>query len=65
MKKYSSLLLGLPVVFSLLPDRKATTYLYMFHILISEGNKMNKNFNPDLIMTDFEPGISRAISLTV
>jgi hypothetical protein len=49
----------------LLPDRKATTYVYLFHVLFSEAEKVNKQFNPFLIMTDFEPAISRAISTMV
>ncbi|CAF1300987.1 unnamed protein product [Rotaria sordida] len=55
--------LGIPVVYSLLPDRKAFTYMYLFNILFSEAKKRNKTFDPSLIMTDFEPGTAKAISL--
>ncbi|CAF4038153.1 unnamed protein product [Adineta steineri] len=55
----------IPVVFALLPDRKATTYICMFDTLFSEAKKVNKTFNPLLIMTDFEPGVSRAISMMI
>ena len=57
--------IGIPVVFALLPDRKATTYIYLFNVLFTEAEKVNKQFNPFLIMTDFESGVARAISIMV
>jgi hypothetical protein len=57
--------IGIPVVFALLPDRKAPTYIYLFNVLSIEAAKVNKQFNPSLIMTDFEPGVARAISIMV
>ncbi|CAF1362499.1 unnamed protein product [Rotaria sordida] len=53
-----------PVVYALLPNRKATTYIYLFNVLFVEAKKLNKIFNPSIIMTDFEPGLSKAISFT-
>jgi len=35
--------------------------MYLFHILFSEARKRNVVFDPSLIMTDFEPGISKGI----
>ncbi|CAF0797118.1 unnamed protein product [Adineta ricciae] len=53
----------LPAVFSLLPDRKATTHIYLFHVLFSEAKRLKKKFNPCLLMTNFEQGVSRAVSI--
>ncbi|CAF2982191.1 unnamed protein product [Rotaria sp. Silwood2] len=52
-----------PVVYALLPDRKAKTYIHLFTILFDEAKRLNKKLNPLLIMTDFEPGLAKAISL--
>jgi len=57
--------IGIPVVYSLLPDRKTQTYIYLFNILFSEAKKHNKTFDPSLIMTDFEASTAKAISLEV
>ncbi len=54
-----------PVVYALLPDREATTYIHLFNVLFAEANKFNKKFDPLLIMTDFEPGLVKAITLKV
>lgn len=55
--------IGVPVVYALLPNRQATTYINVFKVLFAEAKKMNKKFNPSIIMTDFEPGLSKAISI--
>jgi len=60
-----SIAIGIPAVYALLPDRKTTTYSYLFHVLFFEAKRFGKTFSPTLIMTDFEPGITRAISLEV
>jgi hypothetical protein len=52
-------------VYALLPDRKAKTYIYLFNVLFAEAKKCGKKIDPALIMTDFEPGIARAILLQV
>lgn len=57
--------IGVPVVYALLCDRKAMTYVHLFNVLSDEAKRLNKTFNPSLIMTDFEPGIAKAISLEV
>ncbi len=57
--------IAVPVVYALLPDRKATTYIHLFNVLFTEANKFNKKFDPQLIMTDFEPGLAKAITLEV
>ncbi|CAF0881500.1 unnamed protein product [Adineta ricciae] len=53
----------IPVVYALLCDRKAVTYMHLLNVLSDEAKRMNKTFNPSLIMTDFEPGIAKAISM--
>ncbi|CAF3522849.1 unnamed protein product [Rotaria sp. Silwood2] len=55
----------IPVVYAALPDRKTTTYLYLFHVLFCKAKKRNKTFEPSLIMTDFEPSATKAISIEV
>ena len=37
---------GLPVVFSLLPSRRAPTYVEILQRLKQEAEKMNKTFDP-------------------
>lgn len=53
------------MVYALLPDRKAPTYVYLFDVLFAAAKKFNKIFDPLTIMTDFEPGLSKAISIQV
>ncbi|CAF4268581.1 unnamed protein product, partial [Rotaria sp. Silwood2] len=53
----------IPAMYALLPDRKTTTYSYLFHVLFLEAKRFGKTFAPTLIMTEFEPGVARAISL--
>jgi hypothetical protein len=57
--------IGVPVLYALLPDRKAVSYIYLFNILFAEANKLHKKLDPHLIMTDFEPGLTKAITLEV
>ena len=63
--KYPFILVGVPVVYALLPDRKAITYVYVFNVLLSEARKLGKNLQPSLVMTDFEGGLTKAIALEV
>ena len=57
--------LDIPVVYALLPDRKAPTYIHLFQILFAEARKIGKTIDPILIMTDFEPAVAKAITLEV
>ena len=52
-------------MYALLPDRKAVTYVHLLNVLSEEARRMNKKFDPLLIMTDFEPDIAKAIALEV
>ncbi|CAF4424172.1 unnamed protein product [Rotaria socialis] len=52
-----------PVVYALLPDRKAITYIYLFNVLFASAKQFNKKLDPQLIMTDFEPAVEKAIRL--
>lgn len=63
--KYLCIFVGVPVVYALLPDRKAITYVYVFNVLLSEARKLGKSLQPSLVMTDFEGGLTKAISLEV
>lgn len=57
--------IGVPFIYAVLPDRKAITYIHLFNILFAEAKILNKKFDPILIMSDFEPGIAKAIALEV
>ncbi|CAF1052262.1 unnamed protein product [Adineta steineri] len=48
---------GLPVAFCLLPNKRGTTYTDLFERLKDEAILMGKQFNPKLIITDYEPGL--------
>ena len=53
--------LGVPVVYSLLTNRKSIKYIYLFNVLLATAKQFNKKLDPQLIMTDFEPAIEKAI----
>ena len=52
-------------VFTILPTRKKYTYSEMFKELKSLATQMNRLFQPDQILTDYEPSIIAAISIDV
>lgn len=52
-----------PVVYALLPDKRTLTYVHLFNVLSDTARRMNKTFEPSLIMTDFESGLTKGISL--
>lgn len=54
--------LAFPCVFGLLPDRKKSTYKFLFRELKSIAQSMNIDFTPATIMSDFESGLADAIS---
>ena len=56
---------GVPVVYALLPNRKTPTYVHLFNILFREAERLNKRFDPKIIMTDFESGLTKAITMEV
>ncbi len=39
--------------------------IHLFQVLFVEAKRLNKKFDPRLIMTDFEPGIAKAIGREV
>ncbi|CAF1069652.1 unnamed protein product [Adineta ricciae] len=51
-----------PVVYALLPGQK-TSYLYLFNALFHHAQIFNKTLDPVNIMTDFEPGLTKAVSI--
>jgi len=53
------------VVYALLPDRTASTYIYLFNVLFAEAARLNTKFEPSLIMSDFEAALAKAIMLEV
>ena len=53
----------LPVVYGLSPDRKTVTYMHLFHAFSDEARRREKKCDPTLIMSDFESGIAKAVSL--
>lgn len=48
---------GLPVLFGLLPNRRAKTYTDLFERLKEEVIARNTQFNPKRIVSDFEAGL--------
>lgn len=56
---------GVQVVYALLSDRKAATYIHLFNILFTATKKFNKKIEPLIKMTDFEPALEKAIKLEV
>ncbi|CAF1401753.1 unnamed protein product [Adineta ricciae] len=52
-----------PAVYAFLPGRKAQTYLYLFNVLFNQAKKFNQELDPVNIMTDFESGLIKAISI--
>ncbi len=53
------------MLYALLPDKKTPTYIHLFNVLFDEAKRLKKKFNPEIIMSDFEPGLVRAISVEV
>lgn len=60
-----SILLGFPCVFALLPDRKKTTYQFMFQELKRLAWSTNRILQPERIITDFETGLIPVIAIEV
>ncbi len=58
---YSSVYLAVPCVIALLPDRSASIYKHLFELLQQEAKQLRLKFIPDIITTDFEPGLIKAI----
>ena len=49
--------IGLPVVYCLMSNRKASTYTELFRRLKQEAGAMNEEFQPKQIVTDFETAL--------
>ena len=58
-------IVGFPCVFTILSNRKKHTYSEMFKELKSLGTQLNRSFQPDRILTDYEPSIIAVISIEV
>ncbi|CAF4087684.1 unnamed protein product [Adineta steineri] len=50
-----------PVVYALLPDRKAPNYLYLFSVLFDQTKTFNRKLDPVNIMTDFELDLTGSV----
>ncbi|CAF0973217.1 unnamed protein product [Rotaria sordida] len=48
-------------VFGLLPDKKKSTYKYLFRELQNIATEMNMKFSPVTIMSDFEPALTEVL----
>jgi hypothetical protein len=53
----------IPVVYSLLPDKRAATYVTFFNVIQNEAIALGLTFDPTVIMSDFESGIIRAVTV--
>ncbi|CAF0801757.1 unnamed protein product [Rotaria sordida] len=52
---------GVPVAFCLLPNRRAATYIELFRRFKHEAILMNKQFQPQHVVSDFESALISAI----
>ncbi|CAF3916211.1 unnamed protein product [Rotaria sordida] len=52
---------GVPVAFCLLPNRRAATYIELFRRFKHEATLMNKQFQPQHVVSDFESALISAI----
>ncbi|CAF3977882.1 unnamed protein product [Rotaria sp. Silwood1] len=52
-----SFVAGLPTAFWLLPNKRSRTYTELFERLKDQASIMGKQFNPQRIVTDYEPGL--------
>ena len=59
---YHSVYLAVPCVIALLPGRSAISYKHLFELLQQEAKQLRLKFKPDIITTDFEPGLVKAIN---
>jgi hypothetical protein len=55
----------LPVAFCLLPNKRARTYTELFERLKDEASIAGKQFNPQRIITDYEPGLMPVVEQEV
>ena len=53
---------AVPCVIALLPGRSANVYKHLFQSLQQEAKQIRLRFRPDVIMTDFEPGLINAVN---
>ena len=53
---------AVPCVIALLPGRSANVYKHLFQSLQQEAKQLRLRFRPDVIMTDFEPGLINAVN---
>lgn len=54
-----------PCVFSILPNKKRSTYLELFNELKNLAAELNRSFQPSRILTDFESSILSLIPTEV
>ena len=53
---------AVPCVIALLPGRSANVYKHLFQSLQQEAKQLRLRFQPDVVMTDFEPGLINAVN---
>jgi hypothetical protein len=56
---------GLPIAFFLLPNKRARTYTELFERLKDEASIVGKQFNPQRIITDYDPGLMAVVEQEV
>ncbi len=52
-------------VFALLPDKKKSTYKFLFHELHNKAAELNMTFNPTTVMSDFEEALAQVVKTEV
>ena len=55
------LLQVIPCVIALLPGRSSTVYSHLFQLLDEHAGNLRMTFEPDVVMTDFENGLTKSI----
>ena len=53
---------AVPCVIALLPGRSVNVYKHLFQPLQQEAKQLRLRFPPDVVMTDFEPGLINAVN---
>ena len=53
-----------PLVYSLLPNKSRDTYVRLFDVVKQKAISLHENFEPDIILSDFELAIKQAVELS-
>ena len=60
-----TILLVILCIIGLLPGRPSAVYQHIFDLLSDEAIELGLEFGPEMVSTDYEPGLIKAIKLRV